>query len=82
MTQEEAQYVLDVIIPRRSGMIKRDRLDEVLKYSNMLSGRNVSSPGCSCEFQAYWHQAYSVLDQYIDVINNAANPPQRKTRKK
>jgi len=71
ISKEDAQYIVDVILPRRELMIKRDRLDDALKYANMLSGQNVSSPGCSCEFTSYWFRAYSIIDQYMDVVRAA-----------
>ena len=82
ISKEDAQYIVDVVLPRRELMIKRDRLDDALKYANMLSGQNVSSPGCSCEFTAYWHRAYSIIDQYMDVVNAALAPAKTKRAKK
>jgi len=82
ISKEDAQYIVDVILPRRELMIKRDRLDDALKYANMLSGQNVSSPGCSCEFQAYFHRAYSIIDQYMDQVNAALAPKTRGRKKK
>jgi len=82
ISQEDAIYILEKVLPNRHGTIRRNKLEELLRFSNALTGQSLSVPGCSCEFAAYWHRSYSVLDQHIDVINALANPPQRKTRKK
>jgi len=81
LTQQDAIYIIEKVLPNRGGTIRRDKLVELLSFTNNLTGQNLGLPGCSCEYSAYWHRAYSVLDQHIDVINALAYPIQPKTRK-
>lgn len=82
MTQEDAIYILEKVIPNRHGTIRKNKLEELLRFTNELTGQSLGLPGCSCEWQAYWHRCYSVLDQYNSQINALAYPPQPKARKK
>lgn len=82
MTQEEAIYILEKVIPNSGGTIRKDKLEELIRFSNDLTGQNLGLPGCSCEWNAMWHRCYSVLNQYNSQINALAYPPQPKTRKK
>jgi len=83
LSKEDAQYIVDVILPRRELIVKRDRLTEAIKYANLLSGGTTSAPSCSCEFIAYWQRAYSIIDQHMDQVNAALAPtPTTRGRKK
>jgi hypothetical protein len=81
LTQQDAIYIIEKVLPNSGGTIKKDKLEELIKFSNALTGQNLGLPGCSCEYQAFWYRCYSVLNQHIDVINALAYPPQPKSRK-
>jgi len=74
LTQEDAEYIMNVIWPRREGMINATRLGDVLKYANIVADRELSVPGCSCEYRAYWGVGYDIISQNLTEIEKIANP--------
>lgn len=73
LTQEEAQYIINVVWPRREGMINGTRLGDVLNYANKISGKTLSIPGCSCEYRAYWGMGYDIIAQNLTEIQKIAD---------
>jgi hypothetical protein len=73
LTQEDAQHIINVVWRRREGMINGDRVSEVIKYVNMITGKELSLPGCSCEYRAMWGLCYDIISQNLTEIERIAN---------
>jgi len=73
LTVEDAQYIINVLWPRREGMINATRLQDVLNYANKISGKNLGVPGCSCEYRAYFGMGYDIISQNLTEIEKIAN---------
>jgi hypothetical protein len=73
LTQEDAEYIMNVIWPRREGLINGTRLGDVIKYVNLITGKELGIPGCSCEYRAMWGICYDIISQNLNEIENIVN---------
>jgi len=80
--QEDAQWVLEFVMPKRELRINRDTLNHVAKAHNLVFEEHVQVSGCSCEFKALHQVWYSRLGQYESQIKEIAYPVKPKRGRK
>lgn len=75
LTQEQARYIIDEVIPKRGYRIDRTTLGYWEKAHNFAFREQVGQPGCSCEMVATYNVWSSRISQYEQQIRDIAYPP-------
>ena len=79
--QEDAQWVLEFVVPKQGWRIDRTTLGYLADAHNRIFEEQVGVDGCSCNFKAQHGMWYGRLNQYDPQIKEIAY--QKKiTRKK
>ena len=72
--QEDAQWVLEFVMPKQGWRIDRTTLGYLADAHNRVFAEFVSVDGCSCNFKAQHQVWYSRLGQYEQQIRDIAYP--------
>jgi hypothetical protein len=75
LTQEQARYIMEEVIPKAGWRIDRTTLSYWEKAHNYAFHEQVGQPGCSCEFVATMGVWQSRISQYKPQIEEKAYPP-------
>ena len=75
LTQEQAKYILEEVVPKASYRIDRTTLGYWEKAHNYAFKEQVSQPGCSCEMVATMNIWQGRINQYDPQIRAIAYPP-------
>jgi hypothetical protein len=75
LTQEQARYILEEVVPKASYRIDRTTLGYWEKAHNYAFKEQVSQPGCSCEMVATMNVWQGRINQYDPQIRAIAYPP-------
>ena len=74
LTQEQARYIMEEVIPKAGYRIDRTTLGYWEKAHNYAFLEQVGQPGCSCEMVATYNVWSSRISQYADRIKAIAYP--------
>ena len=79
LTQEQAKYIIEEVIPKSGWRIDRTTLGYWEKAHNFAFKEQVGQPGCSCEMVATMKVWQSRINQYEQQIRDVAYPPKPTT---
>lgn len=71
LTREDAQWVLNVFQPIRRGTVNGSTIKSFVRAINIMTGKSLSAPSCSCEYKHYAVMANSYFDQFKDRLRDA-----------
>jgi len=81
ISQQDAQWIIEEVMPKQGWRIDRTSLGWLSKAHNKAFLEQVQVPSCSCEFKACYQMWYSRLGQYQQQIKDAATPKPKRGRK-
>ena len=79
LTQEQARYIMEEVIPKAGYRIDHTTLGYWMKAHNLAFKEQVGIPGCSCEYVQTMKVWQSRIDQYKQQIKDIAYPPVKPT---
>ena len=74
LTQDQARYIMEEVIPKTGYRIDRTTLGWWEKAHNFAFHEKVGQPSCSCEMLATYNVWSSRISQYADRIKAIAYP--------
>jgi len=75
ISQHDAQYILEEVLPKRGWRINNQTLSHWEKAHNIMFQEQVGIPGCSCEYVATYNVWKSRVEQYEQQLRDIAYPP-------
>ena len=73
--QEDAQWVLEFVVPKQGYRIDRTTLGYLADAHNRIFEEQVGVDGCSCNFKAQHGMWYGRINQYDPELKAIAYPP-------
>lgn len=75
LTQEQAKYIIEEVIPKSGWRIDHTTLGYWMKAHNYAFKEQVGIPGCGCEYKQTMMVWQSRINQYRSQIEAVAYPP-------